>query len=86
MRKKVFCFMTNGFKFHNQWFQIPYGSHVYLLQSTCIITAIRGEPLTTDINWVDDKLHCGMPGGSMHYEDEKDQRDEHDAIPTASQR
>ena len=42
--------------------------------------------IPTDINWVDDKLHCGMPGGSMHYEDESDQSDEHDAIPTGSRR
>ena len=35
-------------------------------------------------NCIDDKLHFGMPGGSGDYEDEGNESDEHDAIPTAS--
>jgi len=34
-----------------------------------------------DNNCMDDEQHCGMPGGSGDFEDE---RDESDAIPTAS--
>jgi hypothetical protein len=37
-----------------------------------------------DNNWTDDELHFGMPGGSRDYEDGGDQRDDCDAIPTAS--
>jgi hypothetical protein len=39
-----------------------------------------------DDNCMDDELHFGMPGGSGDYEDEGDERDEHDAIRTASRR
>jgi len=37
-----------------------------------------------DNNCTDDKLHFGMPGGSGDYEDEGDESDDRDAIPTAS--
>jgi len=37
-----------------------------------------------DNNCTDDELHFGMPGGSGDYEDEGDESDVHDAIPTAS--
>jgi len=37
-----------------------------------------------DNNCTDDELHFGMPGGSGDYEDEGDERDLCDAIPTAS--
>jgi hypothetical protein len=36
-----------------------------------------------DNNCTDDELHFGMPGGSVDFEDE---RDESDVIPTASRR
>jgi len=39
-----------------------------------------------DNNCTDDKLHFRMPGGSGDYEDEGDESDMHDAIPTASWR
>jgi len=39
-----------------------------------------------DNNCTDDKLHFGMPGGSGDYEDEGDEREVPDAIPTASRR
>jgi len=39
-----------------------------------------------DNNWTDDKLHFGMTGGSGDYEDEGDESDEHNAIPTTSWR
>jgi hypothetical protein len=39
-----------------------------------------------DNNCTDDNLDFGMPGGSGDYEDEGDQSDMCDAIPTASQR
>jgi len=39
-----------------------------------------------DNNCRDDKLHIGMPGGSGDYEDEGDESDVRDAIPTASRR
>jgi hypothetical protein len=39
-----------------------------------------------DNNCTDDKLHFGMPGGSGDYEDEGDESDDRDAIPTASRR
>jgi len=39
-----------------------------------------------DNNWTDDELHFGMPGGSGDYEDESDERDDRNAIPTASRR
>ena len=39
-----------------------------------------------DNNCTDDKLHFGMPGGSGDFEDEGDESDEPDAIPTASRR
>jgi hypothetical protein len=37
-----------------------------------------------DNNCMDDKLHFGMPAGSGDYEDEGDESDDRDAIPTAS--
>jgi len=37
-----------------------------------------------DNNCTDDELHFGMPGGSGEYEDEGDESDECDAIPTTS--
>jgi hypothetical protein len=37
-----------------------------------------------DNNCMDDELHFGMPGGSGEYEDEVDESNLHDAIPTAS--
>jgi len=37
-----------------------------------------------DNNCTDEGLQFGMPGGSRHYEDEVDESDERDAIPTAS--
>jgi hypothetical protein len=39
-----------------------------------------------DNNCTDDELHFGMPGGSRDFEDEVDESDDRDAIPTASQR
>jgi hypothetical protein len=39
-----------------------------------------------DNNCTDDELHFGMPGGSGDYEDEGDESDDRDAIPTASRR
>jgi hypothetical protein len=39
-----------------------------------------------DSNCADDELHFGMPEGSGDYEDEGDERDERDAIPTTSRR
>jgi len=39
-----------------------------------------------DNNCTDDKLHFGMPGGSGDYEDEGDEREVPDAIPTTSRR
>ena len=39
-----------------------------------------------DNNCTDDKLHFGMPGASGDYEDEGDESDDCDAIPTASWR
>jgi len=39
-----------------------------------------------DTNCMDDELHFGMPGGSGDYEDEGDESDDCDAIPTASRR
>jgi len=38
-----------------------------------------------DNNCTDDKLHFGMPGGSGDYEDEREEWNERDGIPTASQ-
>jgi hypothetical protein len=38
-----------------------------------------------DNNCTDDKLHFGMPGSSGDYEDEGDESEDRDAIPTASQ-
>jgi len=37
-------------------------------------------------NCTDDELHFGMPGGSGDYEDQGDESNECDAIPTASRR
>jgi len=37
-------------------------------------------------NRIDDELHFGMPGGSGHFEDEGDESDERDFLPTASWR
>jgi len=39
-----------------------------------------------DNNCMDDELHFRMPGGSGDYEDEGDESDECNAIPTASRR
>jgi hypothetical protein len=39
-----------------------------------------------DNNCMDDELHFGMPGGSRIYEDEGDESNVCDAIPTASHR
>jgi len=39
-----------------------------------------------DNNCTDDELHFGVQGGSGDYEDDGDESDEHDAIPTASRR
>jgi len=39
-----------------------------------------------DNNCTDDELHFVMPGGSGDFEDEGDEGDHHDAIPTASRR
>jgi hypothetical protein len=39
-----------------------------------------------DNNCTDDKLHFGMPGGSRDYEDEGDESNDRNAIPTASRR
>jgi len=39
-----------------------------------------------DNNCTDDELHFGMPGGTGDYEDEGDEIDDRDAIPTASRR
>jgi len=40
--------------------------------------------IPTDNNCKDDELHFGMPGGSGDIEDEGDESDQRDAIPTAS--
>jgi hypothetical protein len=37
-----------------------------------------------DNNCNDDELHFGMPGGKGDYEDEDEESDERDAIPTTS--
>jgi len=39
-----------------------------------------------DNNCMDDELHFGMPGGSGDYEDEGNESNVHDAIPTTSRR
>jgi len=39
-----------------------------------------------DNNCTDGELHFGMPGGSRDYEDDGDESDERDAIPTGSWR
>jgi len=39
-----------------------------------------------DINFTDDELHFGMPGGFYDYKDEGDEIDKRDAIPTANRR
>jgi len=44
------------------------------------------QNIPIDNNCTDDELHFGMPGGSGDYEDEGDESDECDAIPTASRR
>jgi len=41
--------------------------------------------IPTDNNCMDEKLHFGMPRDSGDYEDEGDESDKRDAIPTASQ-
>jgi len=38
-----------------------------------------------DNNWEDDELHFGMPWDSSNYEDEGDESDKQDAIPTVRQ-
>jgi len=42
--------------------------------------------IPTENTWTDERLHFGMPGGRVDYEDQGDESDEHDAIPTASWR
>jgi len=42
--------------------------------------------ISIDNNCTDDELHFGMPGGSGDYEDEGDESDDRNAIPTASRR
>jgi len=37
-----------------------------------------------DNNCMDDELHFGMPGGNWEWEDEGDESNDHDAIPTGS--
>jgi hypothetical protein len=45
----------------------------------------RTDPnILIDNSCMDDKMHFGMPGGSGVYEDECDENDQHDPIPTAS--
>jgi len=44
------------------------------------------QNIPIDNNCMDDELHFGMPGGSGDYEDEVDESDERDAIPTATWR
>jgi len=44
------------------------------------------QNIPIDTNCMDDKLHFGMPGGSGDYQDEGDESDERNAIPTASRR
>jgi len=39
-----------------------------------------------DNNWMDDELPCGIPRGSVAYEDVADASDKRDAIPNASRR
>jgi len=47
----------------------------------------RTDPnIPIDNNCTDDELHFGMPGGRGDYEDEGDESDERDAIPTATRR
>jgi len=45
-----------------------------------------GPNIPMDNNCTDDELHFRMPGGSGDYEDEGDESDMRDAIPTASRR
>jgi len=42
--------------------------------------------LPIDDNCTDDELHFGMPGGSREYDDDSDESDVRNAIPTASRR
>jgi hypothetical protein len=44
------------------------------------------QNIPIDNNCTDDELHFGMPGGSGDYQDEGDDSDDHDAIPTTSRR
>jgi len=44
-----------------------------------------GPNIPIDNNCTDDEMHFGMPGGSGDYEDEGNESEERDAIPTASQ-
>jgi hypothetical protein len=44
------------------------------------------QTIPIDNNCRDDILHFGMPGGSGDYEDEGDDSDDRDAIPTARRR
>ena len=47
----------------------------------------RTDPnIPIDNNCTDDELHFGMPGGSGDFEDEGDESDNRDAIPTTSVR
>jgi len=40
--------------------------------------------IQTDNNCTDNELHFGMPGGCNNYDDDGDEINESDAIPTAS--
>jgi hypothetical protein len=44
-----------------------------------------GPNIPIDNNCVDDDLHFGMPGACEDYDDEGDEINEGDAIPTTSQ-
>ena len=44
------------------------------------------DNIPIDNNRTDDELQLGMPGGTGDYEDESDEIDMRDAIPTDSQR
>ena len=52
-----------------------------------IIDLRSTDPNTpTDDNCTDDKLHFRLPGGSVDYENEGDESEVHDAIPTTRRR
>jgi hypothetical protein len=61
----------------------------YLASEVALEEPEIGSPhpnILIDNNCTDDKLHFGMPGGREEYEDERDDSDVQDAIPTASRR